>query len=189
GIAISSVASPVAQESAGLSGVAAGAIVGIMGLFSGAVWIWWATFSDWIGRPAIYTIFFSIHIVCYLLLPGIANPLLFQVLIFLILSCYGGGFATIPAYIGDVFGTKQLGAIHGYILTAWAAAGMAGPLFAAWTRTVTASYNGTLYFFAGMLVVALVVSFLIRIEIKKLTVARQEETVPVEKQNLEMLVN
>ncbi len=116
----------------------------------------------------MYTIFFSIQVVAFFLLPTVSNALVFQGLIFLILSCYGGGFATIPAYIGDVFGTKQLGAIHGYILTAWAAAGMAGPLFAAWTRTISDNYNVTLYFFAGLLVVALIFSFLIRIDIKKL---------------------
>ena len=74
-----------------------------------------------------------------------------------------------------MFGTKQLGAIHGYILTAWAAAGMAGPLFAAWTRTVTNSYNDTLYCFAGLLVVALTISFLIRLEIRKLREEKKKE--------------
>ena len=123
----------------------------------------------------MYTIFFSLQIVAYFLLPGISNPLLFQGVIFLILSCYGGGFSTIPAYIGDMFGTKQLGAIHGYILTAWAAAGMAGPLFAAFTRTAFNNYHATLYCFAGLLVVALTVSFLIRLEIKKLRSENRNE--------------
>lgn len=168
GIAIISVASPMAQENAGLSVAAAAAMVGIMGLFNGVGRIGWASFSDLIGRPNMFTIFFSLQIVAYFVLPSLQSAFAFQAVIFLILSCYGGGFATIPAYIGDMFGTKQLGAIHGYILTAWAAAGMAGPLFAAWTRSVTNSYNGTLYCFAGLLVVALTVSFLIRLEIKKL---------------------
>ncbi len=83
------------------------------------------------------------------MLPAVSNAWLFQILIFLILTCYGGGFASIPAYIGDLFGTKQLGAIHGYILTAWAAAGLAGPIIAAWVRTATNSYIGTLYIFCG----------------------------------------
>ncbi|MFD2516990.1 L-lactate MFS transporter [Salinimicrobium flavum] len=168
GIAIISVASPMAQEYAGLTVVAAATMVGIMGLFNGVGRIGWASLSDRIGRPAIYSIFFAIQIVAFFLLPGVTNAILFQVLIFVIMSCYGGGFATVPAYIGDVFGTKQLGAIHGYILTAWAAAGMAGPLFAAWARTVTSNYNGTLYFFAGLLLVALLISILMIREIKKL---------------------
>jgi MFS transporter, OFA family, oxalate/formate antiporter len=168
GIAIISVASPMAQEYAGLTPVAAATMVGIMGLFNGFGRIGWASFSDYIGRPNMFTIFFSIQIIAYFILPSISNAILFQAVVFLILSCYGGGFATIPAYIGDMFGTKQLGAIHGYILTAWAAAGIAGPLFAAWARTVSNNYNDTLYAFAGLLVVALTVSFLIRYEIKKL---------------------
>jgi OFA family oxalate/formate antiporter-like MFS transporter len=81
---------------------------------------------------------------------------------------YGGGFASIPAYIGDLFGTKQLGAIHGYILTAWAAAGLAGPMFAAWMKDTTGSYATSLTFFAGLFVIALVVSLLIRRDINKL---------------------
>lgn len=168
GIAIISVASPMAQESAGLSAVVAGTMVGIMGLFNGAGRIGWASFSDLIGRPNMFTVFFSLQIVAYFVLPGITNAIVFQAIVFLILSCYGGGFSTIPAYIGDMFGTKQLGAIHGYILTAWAAAGMAGPLFAAWTRTAFNNYHATLYCFAALLLLALVVSFLIRLEIKKL---------------------
>lgn len=177
GIAIISVASPMAQESTGLTAVAAATMVGIMGLFNGAGRIGWASFSDYIGRPNMYTIFFSLQIVAYFVLPGISNALLFQGVIFLILSCYGGGFSTIPAYIGDMFGTKQLGAIHGYILTAWAAAGMAGPLFAAWTRTAFDNYHATLYCFAGLLVVALIVSFLIRFEIKKLRTKKSAEVI------------
>lgn len=167
GIAIISVASPMAQEYAGLSVVAAATMVGVMGLFNGGGRIGWASLSDRIGRPAIFTIFFSLQIVAFILLPNIENAFLFQLLIFLVLSCYGGGFATIPAFIGDIFGTKELGVIFGYILTAWAAAGMAGPLFAAWTRSVTNTYNGTLYFFSGFLSIALILSVLIMKNIKK----------------------
>lgn len=186
GIAIISVASPMAQEYAGLTVVAAATMVGIMGLFNGAGRIGWASFSDLIGRPNMYTIFFSIQIIAYFLLPSISNAIAFQAVIFLILSCYGGGFSTIPAYIGDMFGTKQLGAIHGYILTAWAAAGVAGPLFAAWTRTISSNYNITLYFFAALLVVALTVSFLIRLEIKRLRAQKNSEVVAMEEQLVEM---
>ncbi len=186
GIAIISVASPMAQEYAGLTVISAAAMVGIMGLFNGVGRIGWATFSDKIGRPAMYSVFFAIQIIAFFALPGITNAFLFQAVIFIIMSCYGGGFATIPAYIGDVFGTKQLGAIHGYMLTAWAAAGMAGPLFAAWSRSVTNSYNGTLYFFAGLLVVAFGLSLLTQREIKRLKKASQnkEEELSVEEPEL-----
>lgn len=84
------------------------------------------------------------------------------------ISCYGGGFSAIPAYIGDIFGTKQLGAIHGYILTAWAAAGLAGPFIVAKIYEATQSYAWSLYIFAGLFVIALVISIFIRQDIKRL---------------------
>src|SRR5699024_7608599 len=128
GIAIISVASPMAQEFTGMTPVAAAAMVGIMGLFNGGGRLGWATLSDYIGRPNVYTTFFVIQIIAFFALPFTSNVILFQIFIFAILTCYGGGFSSVPAYIGDIFGTKQLGAIHGYILTAWALAGVVGPI-------------------------------------------------------------
>lgn len=174
GIAIISVASPMAQEIAGMSPMAAATMVGLMGLFNGLGRIGWASLSDYIGRPNTYTLFFVIQVVAFFLLPSVTQALLFQLVVYLILTCYGGGFASIPAYIGDLFGTKQLGAIHGYILTAWAAAGLVGPIFATWVREITQSYTETLYIFAGMFVVALVVSLLIRLDIRKLRALREQ---------------
>jgi OFA family oxalate/formate antiporter-like MFS transporter len=168
GIAVISVASPMAQDIAGLSAAAAATMVGIMGLFNGFGRIGWASISDYIGRPNVYTLFFIIQTAAFILLPSVTNPILFQALIFIILSCYGGGFASIPAYIGDLFGTKQLGAIHGYILTAWAAAGLAGPIIVSNIREATNSYSLTLYIFVGAFIVALVISLLIRVNIKKI---------------------
>lgn len=167
GIAIISAASPMAREYTGMTAVAAAAMVGIMGLFNGAGRIGWASLSDRIGRPAIFTTFFALQIVAFVLLPNLGNEILFQGLIFLILSCYGGGFACMPAFIKDLFGTRQLGIIFGYILTAWAAAGMIGPLFAAWTRSVTDSYDGTLYVFAGLLAISLFLSLLVKKEMQE----------------------
>lgn len=80
-----------------------------------------------------------------------------------------------PSFLGDIFGTKELGIILGYMLTAWAAAGMAGPLFAAWTRSFSESYDLTLYFFAGLLLIALLLSFLIRKDIKKIQAQKKGE--------------
>lgn len=175
GIAIISVASPMAQEIAGMSAVAAATMVGIMGLFNGFGRIGWASISDYIGRPNVYTTFFIIQIASFMLLPSLSHAIAFQAVVFLILTCYGGGFAAIPAYIGDIFGTKQLGAIHGYILTAWALAGLVGPILASTIRETTNSYAGTLYIFTGMFVVALVVSIFIRSDIKQLKEAQKAE--------------
>ncbi|MFD1357811.1 OFA family MFS transporter [Fictibacillus halophilus] len=168
GIAVISVASPMAQDIAGLSAGAAATMVGIMGLFNGFGRIGWASVSDYIGRPNVYTTFFALQTVAFLLLPNVTNAFLFQLLVYVILTCYGGGFASIPAYIGDLFGTKQLGAIHGYILTAWAAAGLVGPLVVSWIRETTNSYSLTLYIFTGAFVAALAISLLIRINIRNI---------------------
>jgi MFS transporter, OFA family, oxalate/formate antiporter len=167
GIAVLSVASPMAQEIAGLTAVQAATMVGLLGLFNGIGRITWASFSDVIGRPATYMAFFALQIGAFLVLPSLTQALFFQVVLFLIMTCYGGGFATIPAYIGDLFGTKELSAIHGYLLTAWSAAGIAGPMTVAAVRDHTGSFGGTLYLFAGLFVVALVVSIWLYADIRR----------------------
>lgn len=179
GIAVISIASPLSQEIAGLTPVAAAAMVGAMGLFNGLGRIGWASFSDVIGRPMTYTAFFVLQIGAFFLLPQTTNAIVFQVLVFLILTCYGGGFASIPAYIGDVFGTKNLSAIHGNILTAWAAAGLAGPQLAAYVREATGSYTQTLYIFAGLFVLALVISILIQFNIRSIKEGNKVDKEPL----------
>lgn len=175
GIAVISVASPMAQQIAGMTPAAAAVMVGLMGLFNGGGRIGWATISDYIGRPNVYTTFFVIQVLAFFLLPVAYSAILFQVLIFAILTCYGGGFASVPAYIGDIFGTKQLGAIHGYILTAWALAGVAGPILLSTIYEATQSYNMTMYIFSILFIAALVLSLLIRADIKKVRVAQSEQ--------------
>jgi OFA family oxalate/formate antiporter-like MFS transporter len=162
GIGVIYSASPLAQETIGLSAAAAAAVVGLMSLFNGLGRIAWASFSDVLGRGNTYLAFFVIQIVAFLLLPNITSVIVFQVVLYTILTCYGGGFATLPAFIGDLFGTKQLGAIHGYVLTAWAAAGLAGPQILAYIHTVTGSYALTLYIFSGAFVVAMFTSIAMR---------------------------
>lgn len=168
GIAILAVASPMGQEVAGLSPKTAALMVGIMGVFNGAGRLIWATVSDYIGRPNLYTTFFILQIVIFALLPFTSNALIFMLMLFLMVSCYGGGFSAIPAYIADLFGTKQLGAIHGYILTAWAMAGLVGPFIVSKVREATESYNLTLYLFVAFFVIALILSLVIRQDINRI---------------------
>lgn len=168
GIAIIGVASPLLQEVVGISAIAAAAAVGLMGIFNGAGRIFWASLSDILTRPVVYIIFFATQAVAFYMLPSITEIVVFQVILYFIMSCYGGGFASIPAYIGDIFGTKELGAIHGYILTAWAAAGLVGPLIISIVKDMTGSYAQTLYVFAGFFLVALIVSILMLANIKKI---------------------
>jgi anti-sigma regulatory factor (Ser/Thr protein kinase) len=176
GIAIISVASAMAQETVGMSAAQAAIMVGLMGLFNGAGRIAWASFSDYIGRPNIYTLFFALQMVMFFLLLKMPGLFFFQILILLIMTCYGGGFSCIPAYIADLFGIKQLGAIHGYILTAWAAAGLAGPILVAWTRQISGSYSGVITFFLCLFVVAFILSLIIRWEIRRLSHRKKYET-------------
>lgn len=168
GIAVISVASPMAQEITGMAPITAATMVGVMGLFNGGGRLGWATLSDYIGRPNVYTAFFLIQIVAFFLLPFAASVILFEVLVFAILTCYGGGFSSVPAYIGDLFGTKQLGAIHGYILTAWAVAGVVGPILLSTIYDSTNSYNITLFIFGIIFIIALALSIWIRADIKRI---------------------
>ncbi|CQR47295.1 putative MFS-type transporter YhjX [Paraliobacillus sp. PM-2] len=165
GIMLISIASPLGQEKVGMSVVAAASMVGIMGFFNGLGRIGWSSISDYLGRSNVFTLFFSVQFILFLLLPNITNPILFQLFIFIILSMYGGGFACLPAFIGDLFGTKQLGAIHGYLLTAWSCAGIFGPMLVATINDATQSYNVTFYIFAILLVVALATSVVMRLSI------------------------
>lgn len=185
GIAILAVASPMAQEITGMTAASAAAIVGVMGLFNGAGRLGWAALSDYIGRPNVYTAFFVIQIAAYFLLPISTNVILFTFLLYIIMTCYGGGFSSVPAYIGDIFGTKQIGAIHGYILTAWAAAGIVGPYLISYIHDITNSYNLTMIIFGGFFIVALAISLWIRVDMKRLRdELEREETLQSTSSNL-----
>ena len=168
GIAVIGVASPLLQEITGITALAAASAVGFMGIFNGVGRIFWASLSDYLTRPVVYVIFFATQIVAFYLLPTMTSVIVFQILLYFIMTCYGGGFASIPAYIGDIFGTKQLGAIHGYILTAWAMAGLAGPIIIAYVKDQTGDYGATLYVFTGFFVVALLVSIAMIFNIKSI---------------------
>lgn len=167
GIMIISVASPMAQELVGLTAAGAATLVGIMGIFNGGGRLGWAAISDYIGRPTVFMLFFIIQIIAFVMLPGITNVIIFQVFILLIVSCYGGGFSNLPAFIGDMFGTRQLGAIHGYLLTTWSLGGIVGPAIVSQVYAATNSYVPVFYIFIGLISVALVLSILIRMDIRR----------------------
>lgn len=167
GIAVISVASPMTQEVTGMSPLAAGAVVGLIGLFNGAGRLGWATLSDYLGRPTTYITFFVIQVVAFYFLPSLRDAVIFQSVLYLIMTCYGGGFATLPAYIGDLFGTKQVSAIHGYVLTAWAMAGLVGSSFASFLREATGSYAAMTTVFSGIFLFALAVSIAMKIFVNR----------------------
>jgi MFS family permease len=131
GIAVLSQGSPLMQDLFGRSPAEAAAFLGVIAIANAAGRLGWASLSDWLGRRAVFLTFFAVQGVLFALLPTIGArgewPL-FQVAALVIFTMYGGGFATIPAYLADLFGARNVGAIHGAILTAWSAAGVAGPL-------------------------------------------------------------
>lgn len=164
GIGLLAVASPMAQEVIQMSPLAAASMVGIIGLLNGLGRIVWSTISDYIGRRNTYIMFFLLEIVAFYMLASVTDSFLFQALIFLIITCYGGGFSCMPAYLSDLFGTKQLSAIHGRILTAWGLAGIAGPLLLSWIKETTNSYSITLYFFSGCFVISLLIAVILKLK-------------------------
>jgi len=162
GIAIISAASPMMQEKLNYTPMEAAAIVGLIGVFNGFGRILWSGLSDYLGRANTYIIFFAFQILAFYFLPQISMELAFLIILFTVITMYGGGFATLPAFLGDLFGTKQLGAIHGMILTAWALAGVVGPTIYDAVKNATGSLDITLKVFSGLFIVAFIVSLLMK---------------------------
>ena len=168
GIAVIATAKKMGYEMVRLPLEMASLLVMGISLFNGLGRIIWASMSDFIGRTNTYVAFFAIQVVAF---PALANltsyPVAFMVVTFLILTCYGGGFASIPAYISDLFGLKAMPTIHGFILTAWSLAGVVGPTLNSYVYKQTHSYQQSLYIFGGAFVVALIVSILMKFEVKR----------------------
>ncbi|MHB9050775.1 MAG: OFA family MFS transporter [Thiomonas delicata] len=191
GIGVLSMASPMLQDVFGarLIGVdatatlsaaqkaaivaAAGGLVGLISLFNSVGRLFWAALSDHIGRKATYYTFFILGIVLYASLPTLGHigaAGLFVVVVCVIMTMYGGGFSTVPAYLADLFGTQMVGAIHGRLLTAWSVAGVAGPFLIAAIRQTQINagvahnlvYDRTLYILAGLLFVGFILNLLVR---------------------------
>jgi MFS family permease len=146
--------------------------VGLLSIFNMAGRFLWSSLSDYIGRKSTYAIYFLLGACLYALVPSTGHSgskILFVACSAVILSMYGGGFATVPAYLRDLFGTMQVGAIHGRLLTAWSAAGIAGPALITYIAdyqtkhnvTKEQSYDLTMYLLAGLLLVGAVCNFFI----------------------------
>ena len=144
-----------------------------MSLFNSLGRIFWASMSDFLGRKTTYFIFFILGIILYCSLPTFGHlglALMFVAAVCIILTMYGGGFATIPAYLRDMFGTYQVGAIHGRLLTAWAAAGVLGPVLVNYIRQYQIdsgvpkeqAYSVTMYIMCGLLLIGFLCNFAMR---------------------------
>ncbi|MEK4423842.1 L-lactate MFS transporter [Solibacillus sp. FSL K6-1523] len=175
GLMMISVASPMAQEIVGLSVASAATMVGLMGLFNGGGRLIWAAASDYIGRSNVFVIFFAIQLIAFLTLPFTTNVIIFQLFIFLVVSCYGGGFSNLPAFASDLFGTKQLGVIHGYLLTTWSLGGIFGPIIVSAIKEATNSYIPVFYVFSFLIAISFGISLLIRSDVNKLKKQKAKE--------------
>jgi MFS family permease len=175
GIGVLGQASAMIQEMfpGRVTAVAAAGFVGLLSLFNMAGRFIWSSTSDYIGRRSTYMIFFALGIVLYAAVPTtghIGSVALFVAAYAVILSMYGGGFATIPAYLKDVFGTMHVGAIHGRLLTAWSVAGVLGPVLVNYIRDYQLAhgvakadaYTFTMYLMAALLVVGFIANWLMK---------------------------
>jgi MFS family permease len=161
-----------AAQKAQIAGIAAG-FAGLLSLFNIGGRFFWASLSDKIGRKNTYYTFFLLGIALYALAPTFAamgSKLLFVLGFGIILSMYGGGFATVPAYLADMFGTQFVGAIHGRLLTAWSTAGIIGPVVVNYIREFQLAagvprdqlYNTTMYILCAMLIAGLICNYLVK---------------------------
>ena len=163
GIGLLSLASPMAQEAIGMTPTAAASLVGIIGIFNGGGRIAWSTISDYLGRAQTYILFFIIEIVAFHLLAQTNSALTFQILILLIITCYGGGFSCMPAYLADLYGIRQLSTIHGRILTAWGLAGIVGPMLVSYFHEAGYGYTTALVCFALLFVLNTIIAIILKI--------------------------
>jgi MFS family permease len=160
------------EQKAAIAGIAAG-FAGLLSLFNIGGRFFWASLSDYIGRKKTYYTFFLLGIALYALAPTFAamgSKLLFVLAFGIILSMYGGGFATVPAYLADMFGTQFVGAIHGRLLTAWSTAGIIGPVVVNYIREFQLAagvprdhlYDTTMYILCAMLIAGLICNYMIK---------------------------
>ncbi len=167
GIGILAQASPMCQDMFGVSAVVAGGFVGLLSIFNMFGRFLWSSASDYTGRRAIYCVYFLLGISLYCLLPlseRTHSVAFFVAITSVIISMYGGGFATIPAYLRDLFGTAQVGAIHGRVITSWSMAALLGPQLITYLSKYqrehgvprAEAYNLSFYVMAGVLLVGLI---------------------------------
>jgi MFS family permease len=160
------------DQKTAIAAIAAG-FAGLLSLFNIGGRFFWASLSDYIGRKNTYYCFFLLGIALYASAPAFANAgskALFVGAFCVILSMYGGGFATVPAYLADMFGTQFVGAIHGRLLTAWSTAGIIGPVVVNYIREFQLAagvprdklYDSTMYILCAMLAAGLICNFLIK---------------------------
>jgi MFS family permease len=173
GIGILGQASKMCSDMFGVSAAVGGGFAGLLSLFNMGGRFVWSSVSDYTGRKVVYCIYFLLGAILYCAIPytqNIQNKAFFFVVTAAIISMYGGGFATIPAYLRDMFGAYQVGAIHGRLITAWSVAALLGPSLVNYISTAkieagvpkAEAYNSTMFLMAGLLMVGLIANLRVR---------------------------
>ena len=162
GISIIVEAAPMAQEIAGVNATVAAGLVSIISIANALGRFGWAWLSDAIGRKWVFFVMFLLQAVLFFLLPLVGVYFLLAVLSFIIVSCYGGGFGTMPAFAADYFGPANVGKIYGLMLTAWGFGGVLGPLLISYILDTSGSYTLAFYIIAGIMIASAVVAFIVR---------------------------
>jgi MFS family permease len=189
GIGVLGQASAMSQEMfpGHITPVAAAGFVGLMSLFNMGGRFFWASTSDYIGRKNTYFVFMVLGFALYCTVPytgSVGSVVGFVCCFLVIISMYGGGFATVPAYLRDMFGTRYVGAIHGLLLTAWSMAGIFGPVLVNYIREYNVThgvpkaqaYNVTMYIMAGLLVVGFICNLLVKAVDRRFHMAADRNT-------------
>lgn len=162
GISIISQAAPMAKEISGVPPLVAAGMVGIISIANGLGRLLWAWLSDTVGRRSVFLVMFLVQAGSFFLMPSQREFAIFVALCFVVLSCYGGGFGTMPAFATDLFGPKRIGSIFGLMLTAWGFAGVFGPLLIARIREATGSYCSALTIIACVMLASSLLPLLVR---------------------------
>ena len=162
GIALISEASPMAQQITGVGAVTAAGVVSIISIGNGIGRFLWAWLSDLMGRKAVFVTMFVAQAILFVILAQVSAYALFAIIAFIIVSMYGGGFGTMPAFAADYFGAKNVGKIYGLMLTAWGFGGVLGPLLISTVVDSTGEYTTALYILAGMLLVSAILPLSLR---------------------------
>jgi OFA family oxalate/formate antiporter-like MFS transporter len=163
GIAVISEADPIAQEVSGATPALAAWLVSIISIANGAGRFLWAWLSDAIGRKWVFLTMYLLQAALFFLIPVIGSSfVVLAILAFIIVSCYGGGFGTMPAFNADYFGSKNVGTIYGLMITAWGFGGVLGPLLISYMYDATNSYAGAFRIIAGIMLLSSIVPFIVR---------------------------
>ena len=161
GISIISQEAPLFQELGRVSAVAAASMVGVASIGNAIGRVFWAWASDSITRRATFAAMFLAQVALFWVLPSINSASVLAIVAFTVLMCYGGGFGTMPAFVADYFGSKNVGPIYGLMLTAWGFASAFGPLLIAHMRQANGSYAEALHVIAGVMAVSVVLPLIV----------------------------